>query len=124
MPKAHALLGGLLKNQGRLDAAAEQYQELLRIRPDSNEAQLDLGIVLAEKGEMAAAIQYLQRAAKGSDPAVRQQANEVLLQITQGHKCFASGHCSACVEATYIELCRSQRRLKFRELKFAQKKGI
>jgi predicted CXXCH cytochrome family protein len=78
---AHQLLGDLLlaKNQAR--DAIPHYREALRIDAASGRAQLGLGAALIATGEVDSAIPYLQKAAAGPDPALREQAAELLRQL-------------------------------------------
>jgi tetratricopeptide (TPR) repeat protein len=81
LPEAHDILGGLLKNEGRTDAAIREYREAIRVRPSYSRAYLDLGITLAEIGDLAGATEDLKNAAGGNDPGVKQSALQVLKQI-------------------------------------------
>jgi predicted CXXCH cytochrome family protein len=85
LAEAHDILGSLFRNEGRLDAAVQEYREAVRVRPQFSRAYLDLGIALAESGNMNGAAEELRRAAAGSDPAVKQQATQVLQQIGKQH---------------------------------------
>ena len=78
---AHLLLGDLLMAKGQTQAALPHYRESVRIQPQSGRAQLSLGSALAAVGDATGALPHLQAAAKDSDPAIRQEANEVLKQL-------------------------------------------
>jgi tetratricopeptide (TPR) repeat protein len=59
---AHNNLGLLLKNQGRLGEAIEQYHEALQIAPNAWDALNDLGVALAANGQYEEAIQSYRHA--------------------------------------------------------------
>jgi tetratricopeptide (TPR) repeat protein len=67
--------------RGQLQRALEQYREALRIRPEFSKAQLHLGEALADSGDAAGALPYLEKAAQSSDRAVREEAGKVLEQV-------------------------------------------
>jgi tetratricopeptide (TPR) repeat protein len=78
---AHELLANLLMARNRQAAALAHYREWLRLRPESQQAQLGVGSALAMTGERAAAIPYLQKAAAGHDAATREAAAGLLRQL-------------------------------------------
>jgi predicted CXXCH cytochrome family protein len=80
--EARDLLGNLLAAQGRTQAALAQYREAIRIRPDFGRAHLDLGAMLAELGDVSGAVPHLQKAAASPEPAVREEAVQMLRQLT------------------------------------------
>jgi tetratricopeptide (TPR) repeat protein len=53
---AHNNLGVLLRQQGQIDAAMDEYEQALRFNPDYPEAHNNLGITLATKGQTDEAI--------------------------------------------------------------------
>jgi tetratricopeptide (TPR) repeat protein len=57
---AHAWLGNLALDDGRLDAAEEHYLLALRCRPDYWEAQNGLGIVFARRGNLDVAAELFR----------------------------------------------------------------
>ncbi|MGH9663125.1 MAG: tetratricopeptide repeat protein, partial [Bryobacteraceae bacterium] len=81
LPEAHDLLGTLLEQKGRVEDGIREYREALRLRPDFSRAQLDLGVAYAQQGNTADAAGYLRQAAQSPDPAIRQQASQILRQI-------------------------------------------
>jgi len=77
---AHQLLGDLLMAKDQTRLAIPHYREAVRIQPDSGRAQLGLASALLAVGDRAAALPYLQKAAANSDPAVRDEAAQLLRQ--------------------------------------------
>jgi tetratricopeptide (TPR) repeat protein len=59
---AHNNLGIALLNKGQLDEAIRQYQEVVRLTPDSPEAHYNLGIGLGRKGKIDEAISQYEEA--------------------------------------------------------------
>jgi spermidine synthase len=58
----HNIVGVTLLDEGRFDDAAVEFREALKRRPDSPDANRNLGTVLAAKGHTEEAITYLERA--------------------------------------------------------------
>ena len=81
LAEAHDVLGGLLENRGKIDAALVQYREAVRIRPNYGKAHLDLGAVLANRRDFSGAVSEFQKAAADADPEIRRQANEALQSV-------------------------------------------
>jgi cytochrome c-type biogenesis protein CcmH/NrfG len=75
------MLGRFYEQRGQTDDALREYQAAVRVRPDMSQAQLDLGAVLAKKGDIAGATEHLRLAAGGSDPTLRQIALQLLEQL-------------------------------------------
>ena len=84
--EAHELLGTVRAARGQFPGAIEQYREALRVRPEFARAQLHLGEALADSGDTAAALPYLQKAAAASDPATRDEASARLDQLQSGRR--------------------------------------
>jgi len=61
-PGAHAYLGNILRDQGKLDAAVAHYRRALELRPDLAEAHSNLGSVLRDQGRMEEALAAYRRA--------------------------------------------------------------
>jgi len=78
---AHELLGNLLMARNQAAAALPHYGAWVRLKPDSPQAQFGLGSALAMTGDRAAAIPYLQRAAKSNDAATRGMAARLLREL-------------------------------------------
>ncbi len=78
---AHLLLGDLFLAKDQTQAALQHYREAVRIQPASGRAQLSLGTALAASGDASGALPHLQTAAKDADPAVRDEANQMLKQL-------------------------------------------
>jgi tetratricopeptide (TPR) repeat protein len=73
-PLAHEVLGGLLEAEGKTPEAVSHYKEAIRLRPDFGKAHLDLGTVLARKGDRAAAAAEFRAAQSDPDPQIREMA--------------------------------------------------
>ena len=72
--------------QGDSTRAIAEFRQALRIAPTFAQADLDLGKALAATGDTASALDYLQKAAAGSDPAARDQARKLIESLkTQPH---------------------------------------
>jgi tetratricopeptide (TPR) repeat protein len=74
----HNIVGVTLLEERRFDEAAAEFREALRRRPDSPDANRNLGTALAALGHTREAIEYLERAltlAPGNDFA-RQELDE------------------------------------------------
>ncbi len=78
---AHQLLGDLLLAKGQAQQALPHYREALRIQPESGRAHLGLGSALVAVGDLTGAIPHLQKAVVDSDPAVREDAIQMLRQL-------------------------------------------
>lgn len=81
LPEAHDVLGGLLENRGRVDAALAEYREAVRLRPGFGKAHLDLGAALASRRDLAGAAEEFRKAAADPNPEVQQQAKQALQSI-------------------------------------------
>jgi tetratricopeptide (TPR) repeat protein len=81
LAEPHALLGRLFASKLQLPAAAKEYQEALRLRPDFGRIRLDLASVLAAQGDMRQAVQQLREAVKSGDPEVARLAAEALQRL-------------------------------------------
>ena len=66
---------------GQPARAMEHYREAVRIRPDFGRANLSLGAALADSGDRAGGLPYLQKAAKSDDPVVRKEALDILARF-------------------------------------------
>jgi Flp pilus assembly protein TadD len=51
LAKSHSILGAVLARQGKLDQAAVELREALRIQPDSPVARENLAAVLQQLGQ-------------------------------------------------------------------------
>jgi tetratricopeptide (TPR) repeat protein len=78
--EAHELLGGLFLRKQQLADAAREYRAAVDLRPDLGRARLRLGSILAQQGDKAGASEQWHEAARGSDPAVAEQAARLLRQ--------------------------------------------
>ena len=73
---AHYNLGILLKNQGRIEEAMEQYHKTIQINPNHYEALNNLGNVLAAKGRLDEAIENYRKAIQ-INPNYREALNNL-----------------------------------------------
>jgi Flp pilus assembly protein TadD len=78
LAEAHALLGNLLERKNQIGGARKEYETALDVRPGLTSAQLDLGALLAVRGDLARATPLLRSAAHSSDPALRVRAAQLL----------------------------------------------
>jgi predicted CXXCH cytochrome family protein len=78
LAEAHVLRGRLWFAKRELLAAAAEYREALRLRPDFARVRLDLASTLASAGEMEQAVEVLREAARSSDPEVAKLAADAL----------------------------------------------
>jgi tetratricopeptide (TPR) repeat protein len=62
-------LGNLYVLQGKLDEGEKEFREVLRLEPRNPEANYDLGLVLLEKKDAAAAIPYFQQVHPATTPS-------------------------------------------------------
>jgi len=82
----HVMLGNVWSEQGRLDAALEEYKLALRLQPDDPQAWQRAGAVITQQGKPADAIPYLDKAIQlaPSWPAPRRQLG--LAFLSQGRQ--------------------------------------
>jgi predicted CXXCH cytochrome family protein len=81
LAEAHEMVGNLLARKGQAQGALKHYREALRIRPDYGRAHLNLGAALAALGDVAGAAPHLRKAAESTEPAVRDDALQLLQQL-------------------------------------------
>lgn len=86
LAEAREILGNLYARRGDWRRAMSEYREALRVRPDFARAQLGLGTALGATGDFHAASRELAKAAASSDPAVSQEALELLRTLPVGGK--------------------------------------
>ena len=82
LAEGHALLGKLLARSHRLAEAVSEYQRAVKLQPGFSLAHLDLGLILAEQGDLPSATEHLRKAAAGRDPNVVRQATQALQRIS------------------------------------------
>jgi predicted CXXCH cytochrome family protein len=78
LAEAHDVLGGILENRGRIDAALVEYREAVRIRPNFGKAHLDIGAVLAARHDLRGAAEEFRKASSDPDPEIRRQAQQAI----------------------------------------------
>ncbi|MFN0169521.1 MAG: tetratricopeptide repeat protein [Bryobacteraceae bacterium] len=79
--EALEILGNLYARRGAWQPAIRRYQEALRARPGFGRAHLGLGTALAATRDVLGARSHLTQAASDPDPAVRQEAQELLAMV-------------------------------------------
>ncbi len=75
---AHHNYGFLLLKMGSVDKAFAELQETVRLDPNSYDAHVVLGQILAAKGDLADARVHYEKAAQSPDPRVREIAQKAL----------------------------------------------
>ncbi len=79
--EAHSGLADMLAVQGMTARAIQHYKQALAIDSEMGAAHLGLGSALVSQARFAEAITHLERAARSSEPGVRQAALEALQAI-------------------------------------------
>jgi Tfp pilus assembly protein PilF len=79
--ETHSWLADMLAVEGMTARAIQHYEQALAIDPEMGAAHLGLGSALISRARIAEAVAHLERAARSSDPAVRQAALEALQAI-------------------------------------------
>lgn len=80
-PEAHNVKGSILEQTGDPGGALKEYFEAVRLRPDFAIAHLHAALILASRGDRAAAESHLRQAAGGSDPSARRQAADAMRKL-------------------------------------------
>jgi predicted CXXCH cytochrome family protein len=80
-PVAHEVLGQLLEADGKISEAVSHYKEAIRLKPDFGKARLELGSLLARKGDRPGAAVEFRAAQTDPDPQIRQRAVAALAAI-------------------------------------------
>ncbi len=88
LPGAHYRLGRVLLNQSQspesISAAAEQFRTELKISPENADAEYELGEIAREHGDLAGALEHLNRAVKYHPGFVEAQIAIARTLIKQG----------------------------------------
>ena len=84
--EAHSLLADMLALEGIPASAIQHYERGLAIDSELGAAHLGLGSALISKARFAKAVAHLERAARSSEPAVRQAAQQALQAIRSADK--------------------------------------
>jgi Flp pilus assembly protein TadD len=79
--EAQAILGDLYARRNDWVRATQCYREALRTQPQFGRAHLGLGTALLATRNLDGARTHLMQAAQDSNPAIRQEAMEMLQQI-------------------------------------------
>ena len=85
LAEAQETLGNLLARRGDWAGAAARYRNALRTNPQFGRAHLGLGTALAATRDLEGARAQLQLAVGDADPAVRQEAAELLKALGTVH---------------------------------------
>jgi Flp pilus assembly protein TadD len=80
-PDAHNVKGTLLERSGNGAEALREFLEAIHLRPDFGIARIHAALILAARGDRAAAEQQLRQAAGSADANVRRQAADALRQL-------------------------------------------
>ncbi len=81
LPQPHEMLGNLYARNKDWPRAARHYREALRLDPRFGRAHLGLAMATASQGDFATARKNLQEAAASPDPAISQDARELLQSL-------------------------------------------
>ncbi len=79
--EAHEFLGNLFSAKGQPERAIDQYREAVRIEPDFDRGNLDLGSALVNAGRTSAALPYLRKAEQSRDVEIRGAAQSILEKL-------------------------------------------
>jgi tetratricopeptide (TPR) repeat protein len=80
---ARLLFAELLLASGDLQGSIREFEEGIRLKPDSPRAHYELGLALTRAGSRAQAIEHLRVAAQGPDPEARAAALQLLRSFGQ-----------------------------------------
>ncbi|MCC6291954.1 MAG: tetratricopeptide repeat protein [Bryobacterales bacterium] len=83
LPQPREMLGNLYARRKQFALAIPQYREAIRLDPQFGRAHLGLAIAAASTGDLRTARAELQQAAASPDPAISQDARELLGQLPQ-----------------------------------------
>ena len=83
LPQPREMLGNLYARRKQFALATQQYREAIRLDPGFGRAHLGLAIAAASMGDLRTARAELQQAAASPDPAISQDARELLGQLPQ-----------------------------------------
>jgi tetratricopeptide (TPR) repeat protein len=101
----HVTLGNALKESGKLEPAAKQYREALRLNPNLPEVHNNLGTVLREQGDTEAAI-VAYRKTLASSPGFAQahfNLGSTLLDAGQAEEAVASLEEAVALLPNYVD---------------------
>jgi Flp pilus assembly protein TadD len=82
--QAHVALGQVLRDQGRFGEALGHYQEAIRLRPTSADAQHNLGLVLMKLGRSDEALSHFMEAVRAKPDMAEARSELGLLLSRQG----------------------------------------
>jgi tetratricopeptide (TPR) repeat protein len=79
----HSDLADMLAAQGQIAEAAEEYRQVLRLKPEQADAYLGLGLALLREQKAEEARPYLEKAAASSDPDISRAASQALGMLSR-----------------------------------------
>ena len=86
VPSAHILLGNVLREKGELTQAIQQFEEALRLAPESEEAVFQLGLCYLEKNWSKRALECFQQALEKNPRRLEYQEAVRLLERKGGYE--------------------------------------
>ena len=86
VPSAHILLGNVLREKGELTKAIQQFEEALRLAPESEEAVFQLGLCYLEKNWSKRALECFQQALEKNPRRLEYQEAVRLLERKGGYE--------------------------------------
>jgi tetratricopeptide (TPR) repeat protein len=86
VPSAHILLGNVLREKGELSRAIQQFEEALRLAPESEDAVFQLGLCFLEKNWSKRALDCFQQALEKNPRRLEYQEAVRLLERRPGYE--------------------------------------
>ncbi len=86
VPSAHILLGNVLREKGELPRAIHEFEEALRLAPDSEEAVFQLGLCYLEKNWLKRALECFHQALEKNPRRLEYQEAVRLLEGRRGYE--------------------------------------
>ena len=86
VPSAHILLGNVLREKGELSRAIHEFEEAMRLAPESEEAVFQLGLCYLEKNWHKRALECFQQALEKNPRRLEYQEAVRLLERRSGYE--------------------------------------